>query len=39
MASKGERTLRYDKFKWWKSLLPLDLAYGFVYLCKWGGGP
>ena len=26
------RVLRHDKFKWWKSLLPFNLAYCFVYL-------
>ncbi|MCZ6602216.1 MAG: class I SAM-dependent methyltransferase [Planctomycetota bacterium] len=25
--------LRYNKFKWWKSLLPFNLSYCFIYLC------
>ena len=30
---------RYDKFKWWKSLLPFNLAYCFVYLCGRAAAP
>lgn len=28
------RVLRYDKFKWWKSFLPFNLAYCFLYVCS-----
>lgn len=27
-----EKTVAYNKFKWWKHLLPFNLAYHFVYL-------
>jgi len=26
-------TVPYNKFKWWKRLLPLNLAYHFLFLC------
>jgi SAM-dependent methyltransferase len=28
---------RYDKGKWWKRLLPFNLAYHFLFLCRPGG--
>ena len=28
------RILRHNKFKWWKDLLPFNLAYCFIYICR-----
>lgn len=33
------QVLRYDKFKRWKSLLPFNLAYCFIYVCNRAGEP
>ena len=29
-----ERIFPYNRFKWWKRLLPKNLAYHFVYQCR-----
>jgi SAM-dependent methyltransferase len=33
-----EKVMRYNKFKWWKDLLPFHLAYAFLFRCRRGTG-
>lgn len=42
LASNGlevERIRPYNRFKWWKRLLPKNLAYHFLYECRVPAGP